>query len=31
LDDYIEYKNESALTSYSKCIELTEWKALSGL
>ena len=31
VDDYIEYKNESALTSYSKCIELTEWKALSGL
>jgi parallel beta-helix repeat protein len=31
MDDYIEYKNESAATSYSKCIELTEWKALSGL
>lgn len=31
MDDYIEYKNESATSSYSKCIELTEWKALSAL
>ena len=29
--DYIEYKNESAASSYSKCIDLTEWKDFSGL
>jgi len=30
-DDYIEYVNESATTSFSKCIELTEWRDISGL